>query len=87
MDALSHGANYRVSYYDLQAANHITMLPNPTEFVGKELQEAYDNDIRDMGLIDSSNIKPHVFMLDFIASQWSGSKETMDCLLYTSRCV
>lgn len=78
MDALGHGANYRVSYYDLQAANHITMLPSSTEFVGKELQEAYDNGIRDMWLIDSSNIKPHVFMLDFIASQWSGSRESME---------
>ena len=32
------GTYYHVSFYDLQAANHITMLPNSMEFVEKELE-------------------------------------------------
>lgn len=73
---MEHGVHYHVSFYDLQAANHITMLPNSMEFVGNELEEAYGRGIRNMWLINCSNIKPHVFPLDFIASQWSGSRET-----------
>lgn len=71
-----HGVNYHVSFYDHQAACHITMLPNSMEFVEKELDRAYDSGIRSMWLINCSNIKPHVFPLDFISSQWSGSRET-----------
>lgn len=33
-----HGTYYHVSFYDLQAANHITMLPNSMEFVEKSLR-------------------------------------------------
>ena len=29
----AHGIYYHASFYDLQAANHMTMLPNPPEFV------------------------------------------------------
>lgn len=32
-----HGIYYHVSFYDLQAANHMTMLSNSPEFVAKEL--------------------------------------------------
>lgn len=76
MKSMEHGAYYHVSFYDLQAANHITMLPNSTRFVGRELREAYENGSRSLWLVDSSNIKPHVFTLDFIASLWSGRNES-----------
>lgn len=65
-----HGTYYHVSFYDLQAANHITMLPNSMEFVEKELNSAYINGIRQFWLINASNIKPHVYPLDFIANLW-----------------
>ncbi|MGN0426335.1 MAG: glycosyl hydrolase 115 family protein [Agathobacter sp.] len=66
----SHGTYYHVSFYDLQAANHITMLPNSMEFVEKELKEAYDRGIHKLWIINASNIKPHVYPLDFIANLW-----------------
>ena len=69
----AHGTYYHVSFYDLQAANHITMLPNSMEFVEKELKEAYDRGIQKLWIINASNIKPHVYPLDFIANLW-GSK-------------
>ena len=67
----SHGVYYHVSFYDLQAANVLTMLPNSMEFVKKELGNAYDCGIRTMWLVNCSNIKPHVYPLDFIASLWN----------------
>lgn len=65
-----HGTYYHVSFYDLQAANHITMLPNSMEFVEKELTDAMTHGITDLWLINASNIKPHVYPLSFIANLW-----------------
>ena len=66
-----HGVYYHVSFYDLQAANVLTMLPNSMAFVKKELGNAYDCGIRTLWLVNCSNIKPHVYPLDFIASLWN----------------
>ena len=65
-----HGTYYHVSFYDLQAANHITMLPNSMEFVEQELKDAMQHGITDLWMINASNIKPHVYPLDFIANLW-----------------
>ena len=65
-----HGTYYHVSFYDLQAANHITMLPNSMEFVEKELNAAMTHGITDLWVINASNIKPHVYPLSFIANLW-----------------
>ena len=37
------GIYYHVSFYDLQAANHITMLPNSVDFVEEELRQVMAN--------------------------------------------
>lgn len=66
----SHGIYYHVSFYDLQAANHITMLPNPPEFVEKELCEVMEHEGKDYWLVNCSNVKPHVYYLDFISEIW-----------------
>lgn len=71
-----HGVYYHVSFYDLQAANVLTMIPNSMEFIKKELDHAYSCGIKDMWLINCSNIKPHVYPLDFISSLWNSGKET-----------
>ena len=65
-----HGTYYHVSFYDLQAANHITMLPNSMEFVEKELEAAVAHGITELWIINASNIKPHVYPLSFIANLW-----------------
>ena len=51
-----HGLYYHISFYDLQAANVLTMLPNPMEFVKKELKHAYDCGISTLWLVNCSNI-------------------------------
>ena len=66
----AHGLYYHASFYDLQAAAHMTMLPNPPSFVRRELREALGLGVKDYWIINCSNIKPHVYVLDFIAAMW-----------------
>lgn len=66
-----HGIYYHASFYDLQAANHMTMLPNSPDFVVSELQKAMRCACSDYWIINSSNIKPHTYMLDLIRKMWT----------------
>lgn len=68
----ANGIYYHVSFYDLQAANHITMLPNSPEFVRSELMEVLEQGGDDFWIINCSNVKPHVYYLDLIAHLWQG---------------
>lgn len=69
-----HGIYYHVSFYDLQAANHITMLPNSPRFVLRELEEVLEHNVKDYWIINCSNVKPHTYFLDLIAQMWSDGK-------------
>lgn len=69
-DTGAHGIYYHASFYDLQAANHITMLPNPPEFVADTLQTVLERNVRDYWIVNCSNVKPHVFTLGLIAQIW-----------------
>ncbi len=76
-DTGAHGLYYHASFYDLQAASHITMLPNSAELVCDELGQALDAGVDDYWLINCSNIKPHTYLLDYIAQLWQkGSVNT-----------
>lgn len=66
----SHGIYYHVSFYDLQAANHMTMMPNSPEFVCQELEDVMRHGADDFWIINCSNVKPHVYYLDLIAQFW-----------------
>lgn len=66
------GIYYHVSFYDLQAANHITMLPNSVNFVNNELNEVLANDGNDFWVINCSNVKPHAYYLDAVRKKWLG---------------
>lgn len=66
------GIYYHVSFYDLQAANHITMLPNSVEFVNRELHDVINNGGNDFFIINCSNVRPHVYFLDAIRKIWDG---------------
>lgn len=69
-DVGAHGIYYHASFYDLQAANHITMLPNSPEFVANALQTVLKRGEKDYWIINCSNVKPHVFTLGLIAQMW-----------------
>lgn len=83
----AHGLYYHASFYDLQAASHMTMLPNPPEFVRRELREALSLGVKDYWIINCSNVKPHVFTLDLIAALWrEGDVDTQAHMLdYAAR--
>lgn len=66
------GIYYHVSFYDLQAANHITMLPNSVDFVNGELDRVISHGATDLWLINCSNVKPHVYFLDAVRKKWFG---------------
>jgi hypothetical protein len=65
-----NGLYYHVSFYDLQAANHITMFPNPLTLAEQELTEAFRRGADDFMLVNCSNIKPHVFSLEAMSLIW-----------------
>lgn len=65
-----HGMYYHVSFYDLQAASHLTPLANSAGFVARELSAALDAGITEYWIINASNVKPHTQLLDFIARIW-----------------
>lgn len=71
-DKSPQGIYYHVSFYDLQAANHITMLPNSVEFVDRELGQVLQNGGDAYWVVNCSNIRPHVYYLDVIRKKWLG---------------
>ncbi len=74
-EPVSHGGiYYHVSFYDLQAANHITMLPNSVDFVDRELTEAIRKNAADYWIVNCSNIRPHVYYLDAVRKKWFGER-------------
>lgn len=66
------GIYYHVSFYDLQAANHITMLPNPVDFVNAELDGASAKNATEYWIVNCSNVRPHVYFLDALRKKWYG---------------
>ena len=68
------GIYYHASFYDLQAANHITMLPNTVDFVNAELNEVKKMNAVDFWVINCSNVRPHAYYLDAIAKKWYGGE-------------
>lgn len=73
-----NGIYYHASFYDLQAANHMIMLPNAPEFIYKELQTVIEHGATDYWLINCSNVKPHVYILDLIAAIWRDKSVNID---------
>lgn len=69
-----NGIYYHVSFYDLQAANHITMFPNTVDFVNDELVNAFTHGANDYLVVNASNIRPHAYFLDAIRRIWFGEK-------------
>lgn len=67
----SNGIYYHISFYDLQAAGHVATLPNSPEFVAAELEQVAEKQCTDLWIINCSNVKPHVYLLDFVAQLWN----------------
>ena len=66
-----NGIYYHVSFYDLQAANHITMLQNPPQMIADELRTVLAHHGGTLWNINVGSVKPHLFMLDLIRRMWT----------------
>lgn len=80
-----HGIYYHASFYDLQAASHMTMLPNGPAFVKAELEEAMAKGVRDFWVVNCSNVKPHTYMLDVIARIWGKEMAPYETLYFANQ--
>ncbi|SDN84442.1 glycosyl hydrolase 115 family protein [Alkalicoccus daliensis] len=69
-DQGKHGIYYHVTFHDLQASNHLTMFPSTIEFMKGELEQVLERRADDYWLINSGNIRMHLYHLDFIAEMW-----------------
>ena len=69
-----HGIYYHVSFYDLQAANQLTMCANSPEFIERELEDVISHGADDYWIVNCSNVKPHVYYLDLVAEMWKNGK-------------
>ena len=65
-----NGIYYHVSFYDLQAANHITPLQNPPQMVADELKTILDHRADTLWNINVGSIYPHPFLLDLVSRMW-----------------
>ncbi len=73
-----HGIYYHASFYDLQAAAQMTMLPNSPEFVARELLQVYERGADDFWIVNCSNIKPHTYYLNLISKLWSDENSVVE---------
>lgn len=65
------GIYYHVSFYDLQASNHITMSPNSAQMLARSLQGAMDAGANDYLIINCGSVKPHPYTLDLCSMLWT----------------
>ncbi len=66
-----NGLYYHASFYDLQAANHITMSQNSPAMIEGELAQAERNGAHAYWNINVGSIKPHIYILDLIREVWT----------------
>ena len=65
-----HGIYYHAGFYDLQAANHITMLQVPLTLVREELKKVLSRNGNACWIINSGSVRPHLFVLELLARMW-----------------
>jgi hypothetical protein len=79
-EAGPHGVYYHVTFHDLQASSHLTLLTNPLEMVGGELGHALAAGADRYLLVNCGNIRPHVYTLGAISAFWR--EGTLEAALY-----
>ena len=73
-----NGLYYHVSFYDLQAANHIAMSPNAPAMLAGELQRVLDCGANEYWLINVGSIKPHTYLIDLVSHIWNEGRVNVD---------
>lgn len=73
-----HGLYYHITFHDLQASSHLTLLGNTVEFVNDELDAAFNAGADDYLLLNCGNIRPHVYTLSLVAQKWNCGETDID---------
>lgn len=69
-EAGKHGIYYHVTFHDLQASNHLTMFSANADLIKREVEEAFGVGAKDYVLVNSGNIRPHLYTLDLVRELW-----------------
>ncbi|WP_226671190.1 glycosyl hydrolase 115 family protein [Metabacillus litoralis] len=78
-DTGENGIYYHVTFHDLQASNHLTMFPSPPDLIKEEVEKALHANAASYLLLNSGNIRPHLYPLDLISYLWrNGSIDVRD---------
>ncbi|MGM7723340.1 glycosyl hydrolase 115 family protein [Metabacillus sp. Hm71] len=70
-DTGEHGMYYHITFHDLQASNHLTMFPSPPELIKEEVEKSFFAGVSSYLLLNSGNIRPHLYPLDLVSKLWS----------------
>ncbi|MBB3108109.1 hypothetical protein FHS18_000137 [Paenibacillus phyllosphaerae] len=73
-DGGKHGVYYHITFHDLQASNHLTMYPGSAGFLRQEIEGAFAARAHEYLLVNSGNIRPHVYSLDIMRELWLTGK-------------
>ena len=66
-----HGLYYHITFHDLQASSHLTMLGNSVKFISSELKEAFAAHADHFLLLNSGNIRPHIYTIGAVSQIWN----------------
>lgn len=66
-----HGIYYHITFHDLQASNHLTMFPSSPELIKEEVEKALHAGANSYVLVNSGNIRPHLYPLDVVKEIWN----------------
>ncbi|MBB3111548.1 hypothetical protein FHS18_003616 [Paenibacillus phyllosphaerae] len=69
-DGGKHGVYYHVTFHDLQASNHLTLYPGPAGLLKQEIEHAFAARAHEYLLVNSGNIRQHVYSLDIMRELW-----------------
>jgi hypothetical protein len=82
-DTGEHGLYYHITFHDLQASNHLTMCPSPPVLINEELEKAFDAGAVSYLLLNSGNIRMHLYPLDIVSELWNNGKINIEKHLET----
>ena len=65
-----NGIYYHVTFHDLQASNHLALLSVHPSLIAEELHKIAKVDAMEYVLINSGNIRPHIYYLNVLKEFW-----------------
>lgn len=72
------GIYYHITFHDLQASNHLTMFPSPPLLIKEELMSSFQGGGDDYLLLNSGNIRMHLYTIDIVNELWNKGEIDLD---------